>query len=115
MKHRWLIFRFVLLTLMEWKPLVKMKLLVDLSLGIKAWDTLFYLLRESDAGASNLDSGGVEVCMIRNVFEAYWGAFPHVCMGIGWIVLKLGSFYLIPGTVFSGFRRMLAGGVTNYP
>ena len=25
---------------------------VDLSLGIKVWDTLFYLPRESDAGAS---------------------------------------------------------------
>ena len=42
----------VFLSLLEWKPLVKMKMVVDLSLGIKVWDTLFYLPRESNAGAS---------------------------------------------------------------
>ena len=30
---------------------------VDLSLGIKVWDTLFYLPGESDVGASSLDFG----------------------------------------------------------
>ena len=38
--------------MLEWKPLVKMKMVVDLSLGIKVWDTLLYLPRESDVGAS---------------------------------------------------------------
>ena len=47
---------FVLLSLLEWKPLVKMKMVVDLSLGIKVWDTLFSLLGQSDAGASQLFS-----------------------------------------------------------
>ena len=42
----------IFLSLLEWKPLVKMKLVGDLSLGIKVWDTLFYLLGESDARAS---------------------------------------------------------------
>ena len=34
------------------KPLVKMKMVVDLSLGIKVWDILFYLPGESNARAS---------------------------------------------------------------
>ena len=55
MKHRWLIFRFVLLTLMKWKPLVKMKLVANLSFIIKVWGTLLYLPGESDVGASSLD------------------------------------------------------------
>ena len=60
MKYRWLIFIFFLLTLMNWKPLVKMKMIVYLSLGIKLWDILFYLLGESDARASSLNFGGVD-------------------------------------------------------
>ena len=48
----WMICMLVFLSLLEWKPLVKIKLVVDLSLGIKVWDTLFYLPGESDAGAS---------------------------------------------------------------
>ena len=48
----WMICILVFLSLLEWKPLVKMKLVVDLSLGIKVWDTLFYLLGECDAGGS---------------------------------------------------------------
>ena len=44
----------VFLSLLEWKPLVKMKVVVDLSLGMKVWDTLFYLLGESNVGASVL-------------------------------------------------------------
>ena len=67
MEHIWLIFRFVLLTLMKWKPLVKMKLVADLSLGIKVWDILFYLPGESDAGASSLDFCGVMNFMVRDV------------------------------------------------
>ena len=31
---------------------MKMKVVLDLSLGIKLWDTLFYLPGESDVGAS---------------------------------------------------------------
>ena len=42
----------VFLSLLEWNTLVKMKMVVDLSLGIKVWDTLFYLPGESNAGAS---------------------------------------------------------------
>ena len=48
----WMICILVFLSLLEWKPLVKMKMVGDLSLGIKMWDTLFYLPRESDVGAS---------------------------------------------------------------
>lgn len=51
-KHRWLIFIFVLLSKMDWKPLVKMKLVGEISFDIKVWDILFYLLGGSDAGAS---------------------------------------------------------------
>ena len=40
------------LSLLEWKPLVKMKMVVTLSLGIKVWDTLFYLHGESLARES---------------------------------------------------------------
>ena len=42
----------VLFYFLEWKPLVKMKLVLDLPLGNKVWDRLFYLPRESDARAS---------------------------------------------------------------
>ena len=48
----WMMCKLVFLSLLKWKPLVKMKMVVDLSLGIKVWDTLFYLPWESDAGAS---------------------------------------------------------------
>ena len=48
----WMICILVFLSLLEWKPLVKMKMVGDLSLGIKVWDTLFYLPGESDARAS---------------------------------------------------------------
>ena len=48
----WMICILVFFSLLEWKPLVKMKMVFDLSLGIKVWDTLFYLPGESDAGAS---------------------------------------------------------------
>ena len=50
MMQMWMIFMLVFLSLLEWKPLVKMKMVVYLSLGIKVWDTLFYLPRKSDAG-----------------------------------------------------------------
>ena len=48
----WMICMLVFLYLLEWKPLVKMKMVGDLSLGIKVWDKLFYLPGESGAGAS---------------------------------------------------------------
>ena len=48
----WLICILLFLSLLEWKPLVKMKMVGDLYLDIKVWDTLFYLPGESDAGAS---------------------------------------------------------------
>ena len=68
---------------MEWKPLVKMKLVVDLCLGIKVCYILFYLHRESDAGASSLDFGGVMILMVRDVLEKFWGTFPHDFINIG--------------------------------
>ena len=71
MEHRWLIFRFVLLALMKWKPLVKIKLVVDLSLGIKVWDILFYLPKESDVGALSLDFGGFIIFMVMDVLETH--------------------------------------------
>ena len=52
MIYMWMIFMLVFLSLLEWKPLVKMKVVVDIPLDIKVWDTLFYLPREFDAGAS---------------------------------------------------------------
>jgi len=54
MIQMWIIFFLVFLSLLEWKPLVKMKVVVDLSLGIKVWDKLFYLPGESDVGASRV-------------------------------------------------------------
>ena len=51
----WMMCRLVFLSVLEWKPLVKMKMVVSLSLGIKVWNILFYLPRDSDAGASSLD------------------------------------------------------------
>lgn len=42
----------IFLSLLEWKPLLKMKIVVNLSLDIKVWDTIFYLPKESDVGAS---------------------------------------------------------------
>ena len=47
--HMWMIYMLVFLSLLEWKPLVKMRMVVDLSLGIKVWDTFFYLLGEPNA------------------------------------------------------------------
>lgn len=34
---------------------MKMKMVTDISLGIKVWDIRFYLPRESDAGESSLE------------------------------------------------------------
>lgn len=51
--------------------------------------------------------------MIGGVLDAYGRSFHHVCTGIGWIVLKLESFYLMTGVVFSILCRLLTGGVTN--
>ena len=51
MIQMWMICILVFLSLLEWKPLVKMKRVGDLSLGIKVWDTLLYLPRECDVGA----------------------------------------------------------------
>ena len=51
----WKICMLVFLSLLRWKPLVKMKMVVDLSFGIKVWDTLFYLPGESDAAASCME------------------------------------------------------------
>ena len=77
---------------MKWKPLVKMKLVADLSLGIKVWDTLFYLLEESDVGALSLDFGGSMFFMVRDVLETRWETFPHDFIEIGWIELKFELF-----------------------
>ena len=77
MMQIWMIYMLVFLSLLEWKPLVKMKVVVDLSLGIKVWDTLFYLPRESDVGALSLDFGGSMIFMVRDVLETHWGTFPH--------------------------------------
>ena len=52
MIQMWMICMLVFLSLLEWKPLVKMKMVFHLSLGIKVWNTLFYLPGEFDARAS---------------------------------------------------------------
>ena len=71
MKHRLFIFIFFLLNLMKWKPLVKMKLVANLSLGIKVWDIFFYLPGESDVGVSRLDFGGFILFMVRDVLDTH--------------------------------------------
>ena len=48
----WMICILVFLSLLEWKSLVKINMVIVLSLGIKLWDTLFFLPGEFDAGAS---------------------------------------------------------------
>ena len=100
MENRWLIFKFFLLTLMKWKPLVKMKLVADLSLGIKVWDILFYLPKEFDARASRLYFYGMILFMVRDVLETHWRTFLHDFIEIGWIELKFEPFYLVVGTMF---------------
>ena len=73
----WMICMLAFLSMMEWKPLVKIKMVVDLSLGIKVWDILFYLPGESDEGESHLDFGGAMIFMVRDVLETHCGTFPH--------------------------------------
>ena len=92
MEHRWWIFRFVLLNLMKWKPLVKMKLVANLSLGIKVWDILFYLPRKSDVGASSLDFCEDMFFMVRDVLETHWGTFSYMHIEIGVIMLMFELF-----------------------
>lgn len=48
----WMICMLVFLPPLEWKPLVRMKMGINISFGIKVWDTLFNLPGESDTGAS---------------------------------------------------------------
>ena len=67
----WMICILVFLSLLEWKPLVKMKMVVALSLGIEVWDTPFYLPRESDIGVLRLHFGGVMLFMVRDVLETH--------------------------------------------
>lgn len=69
-----------------------MKLVVDLSLGIKVWDILFYLLGKSDAGASNLDFSGFMIFRVRDVSETHWGTFSYVHIEIRVIMLNFESF-----------------------
>ena len=88
----WMMCRLVFLSLLEWKPLVKMKLVVDISLGIKVWDIVFYLPRESDVGALSLDFVGVMLFMVRDVLETHWGTFSYVHIEIGVIMLKFELF-----------------------
>ena len=85
-------FQKKILTLMKWKPLVKMKLVADLSLAIKVWDILFNLPGESDVGASSLYFGGVILFVVRDVLETHWVTFPHDYIEIGWIGLKFELF-----------------------
>ena len=67
---------------------MKMKMVVENSLGIKVWDTLFYMPGEFTAGASSLDFGGSIIFMVMNVLDTHWGIFPHDFIEIGWIELK---------------------------
>ena len=71
--------RLVFFSLLEWKPLVKMKMVFSLSLGIKVWDTLFYLPGESNAGASCFCSvatlefmGGGSVVTLVDAWTSTW-------------------------------------------
>ena len=102
MKHRWLIFRFVLLSLWDWKPLVKMKMVAGISFDSKAWEMLLYLLVEFDARASSLDYGGPMVCVVGDVFVAYWWILSYMCVMIGVIILELEPFWwlLVAGSYF---------------
>ena len=71
MMQMWMMCRLLFLSLLEWKPLVKMKMVFDLSLGIKVWDILFYLLGESDAGELSLDFSGLILFMVRDFLETH--------------------------------------------
>ena len=65
-----------------------MKMVADLSCGIKVWDILFYLPGESDIGASSLNFCEAIIFMVRDVLETHWITFPHDFIEIGWIGLK---------------------------
>ena len=98
----WMICILVFLSLLEWKPLVKMKMMGDLSLGIKVWDKLFYLPGESDAGASWF--------FLVTILEFMEG---------GLMVVLKGSWSLELGMVFgcsawSGKLVPIAGHVSNF-
>ena len=80
------------MTLMKWKPLVKMKLVVDLSLGIKVWNILFYLPGESNARELSLGFGRFIIFMVRDVLETHWATLSYVHIEIGVIMLKFESF-----------------------
>ena len=97
------LFHIFLLTLMKWKTLVKMKLVANLSLGIKVWGILSYLPKESDVGALRWDFGGVMFFMVRDVLETHWGTFYYVHIEIDVITLKLERIYLAVATMFSSF------------
>lgn len=56
---------------MKRKPLVKIKLVADLSLDIKVWDILFYLLGESDVGSLSSYFGGVMLFMVWEVWSFF--------------------------------------------
>ena len=85
-----------------------MKFVADLSLGIKVWDIIFYLTRESNAGASSLDFGGVMIFMVRDVLETHLVTLSYVCIEIGVIMLKFELFlpcywncvFLVSGWLF---------------
>ena len=66
----------VFLSLLEWKPLVKMKMVFDLSLGIKVWETLFYLPGEFDTGAGFL---GDYLRVHRRRLNSFFGGFLYWC------------------------------------
>ena len=87
-----MIFRFFLLKLMKWKPLLKMKWVANLSLGIKVWDILFYLPEDFDAGVSSSNIFGSMLFMVSDVLETHWGTFLPDFIEIGWIELKFEQF-----------------------
>ena len=90
----WMICMLVFLSLLEWKPLVKMKMVVALSLGFKVWDTLFYLPREFDARESwvflvtTLEfMGGGSMVSFKGSCSGAWHGFWLLGM-----VYKFGSY-----------------------
>ena len=81
---------------------MKLKLVVDLCFDNKVWDTLFYLLGESDARASSLDFSGPMAHVVGDVFIEYWWSFSYVHVMIGVIILELEPFWwlLVVGSYF---------------
>ena len=79
----WMMYKLIFLSPLEWKPLVKMKMVLDLSLDIKMCDTLFYLLGDYDARASWVFSVATLEFMEESSIVALEGAWTGAQHALG--------------------------------